>query len=101
MVNFTGAPVKLTLSATGVSESISTRAGKHGFQILKVDGGTPGAFSVTIQGSFDDQNWATIGSAVTASGLPQIEGVYPFLRVNVTTLASGDSLSVIYVGVWH
>jgi hypothetical protein len=99
MASFHGPLVKLVLSATGTSEEITNACSKHAVQLVKVDGGTPGAFSATLQGTLDGSNWVNIGTAISSASITQFEGVYRAVRVNLATLAAGDNLMVTYAGI--
>lgn len=71
----------------------------HSVQVNLIQGVTTGAFSVSVLGSLDNVNFVAIGSAITSSGaINSFQGVYRYLKFHVTTLASGDSVNILYAG---
>jgi hypothetical protein len=73
------------VSATGASLSVGTDSDKPAF--IQISGLTIG--TVAAQGSVDNTNWATIGTALTANGIITIDSPPPFIRANVTAFTSG------------
>jgi hypothetical protein len=73
-------------AATGASKSI----GSDGLTPahIQITGITIG--TVAIQGSVDNTNWATIGTALTADALVTLTNPPPHVRVNVTVFTSGS-----------
>jgi hypothetical protein len=81
------APVTLlsAVVATGASKAVQADAGQPAF--LQVSGITTA--TVAFQGSLDDTNWSTIGTALTANGIVTIANAPKYLRANVTAWTSG------------
>jgi hypothetical protein len=71
--------------ATGASKAVQADAGQPAF--LQVSGITTA--TVAFQGSLDDTNWSTIGTALTANGIVTIANAPKYLRANVTAWTSG------------
>jgi hypothetical protein len=80
-------PVTLlsAVGATGASKAVQADAGQPAF--LQVSGITTA--TVAFQGSLDDTNWSTIGTALTANGIVTIANAPKYLRANVTAWTSG------------
>ena len=81
------APITLlnAVVATGASKAVQADAGQPAF--LQVSGITTA--TVAFQGSLDDTNWSTIGTALTANGIVTIANAPKYLRANVTAWTSG------------
>lgn len=73
------------VTATGSSLSVGTDSNRPAF--IQVSGLTVG--TVAAQGSLDNTNWATIGTALTANGIVTIDNPPPYIRANVTAYTSG------------
>lgn len=59
------------------------------------------AFTVTLAGSFDNNTWYTIGTAVAAAGTTTFTSThyYPYYCITTAGLASGEGLQVNLVSV--
>ncbi len=73
------------VTATGASLSVGTDSTKPAF--IQVSGLTVG--TVAAEGSLDNTNWATLGSALTANGIITITNPPPYIRANVSAYTSG------------
>lgn len=83
-------------SSVLTGDSVSAGKNKqHAFQVTKV--GSAGTFTLLIEGSLDDVNWYQI-SSVSASGISQVSGLYPFVRARVSSMTAPDLISVLYTG---
>lgn len=83
-------------TAVATGDTVSTGKNKqHAFQITKT--GSAGTFTLLVEGSLDNSNWYQI-SSITASGITQVTGLYPYLRARVSSLTAPDSVKVLYHG---
>jgi hypothetical protein len=77
------------VSATGLGTASDLDGLKDEFALVVVTTGSP-TFSLQLQGSLDNVNWYSLGSAVTTAGETSVTGQEAaYIRGDLTALSGG------------